>query len=551
MFSVEYFNEIIYRGKPNRIKERFVKSKFSDFYNFIVSEFKGESFLEKLYMFNNNNNSPKCYCGNSTKFISFSKGYFEYCSILCSSNSSKTRDKYKKTCLENYGVDNVSSVVDIKNKKEKTFYSRYGKSTYLQTQEVKNKIVKNLGVDNPFKSDKIQNRIREFNLRKYGTDSILHLPEIREKSKKTNLEKYGVDHFSKTAIWKDKMKSINCQSFIESLDLPINYSFISKNGQSNILKHHDCGNEFEIQTQLIRLRIKNKVEICRVCNKIEYKSQNDVFDYISSIYKGDVVKYRDNKYEIDIYLPEMKIGFEFNGLYWHSELFKNSDYHSDKRSYFMDRGIRIVNIWEDDWKFKSDIIKSIISSSIGICGRRIYARDCVITKVEDREVKKFLNENHLQGWCVSKYRYALRYKGDIVSVLTIGKSRVNLGYKNDCDQLEILRFCNKLDTIIVGGFSKIFKNVLSELNFEKIITYSDCSIFNGDVYIKNGFDFIKKTTPGYYYIVKGIRKNRFNYTKSNLVKMGFDPNKTERQIMHENGFYRIYDCGNYKFEYCK
>ena len=551
MFSVEYFNEIIYRGKPNRIKEKFVKSKFSDFYNFIVSEFKGESFLEKLYMFNNNNNSPKCYCGNSTKFISFSKGYFEYCSILCSSNSPKTREKYKKTCLENYGVDNVSSVGDIKNKKEKTFHSRYGKSTYLQTQEVKDKIFNKLGVDNPFKSDKIQNEIRESNLRKYGVDSVLHLPEIREKSKKTNLEKYGVDHFSKTTIWKDKMKSINYYSFIESLDLPINYSFISKNGQSNILKHHECGNEFEIQTQLIRLRRKNKVEICRVCNKIEYKSQNDLLDYVSSVYNGEVVKYRDNKYEIDIYLPEIKLGFEFNGLYWHSELFKSSDYHSDKRSYFTDRGIRIINIWEDDWKFKSDIVKSIISSNIGICNKKIYARDCTITKLEDREVKKFLNENHLQGWCVSKYRYALRYNNDIVSVLTIGKSRINLGYKNEFDQFEILRFCNKLGTIVVGGFSKIFKSVLSELNFEKIITYSDCSIFNGDVYLKNGFDFIKKTAPGYSYIVKGVRKNRFNFTKSNLVKMGFDSNKTERQIMYDNGFYRIYDCGNYKFEYCK
>lgn len=550
MFNVEYFNEVIYKGKSNRIKENFLKNRFGEFYNFIINEFKGESFLERLYVFKNGE-PQKCYCGKSTKFISFSKGYLEYCSIVCSSNSPKTREKYKKTCLENYGVDNVSNVSVIKNKKEKTFYSRYGKSTYLQTQEAKDKIFNKLGVDNPFKSDKIQSEIRESNLRKYGTDSILQLPEIREKSKKTNLEKYGVDHFSKTTMWKYRMKSINYNSFIESLDLPIDYSFISKNGQSNVLKHHECGNEFEIQTQLIRLRRKNGVEICRVCNKIEYKSQNDVLEYISSIYSGDVVKYRDNKYEIDIYLPEMNLGFEFNGLYWHSELFKSSDYHSDKRSYFMNRGIRIINIWEDDWKFKKDIVKSIISLNIGIGGRKIYARKCIVTKVEDREVKKFLNENHLQGWCVSKYRYALRYNGEIVSVLTIGKSRRNLGYKNECGQLEILRFCNKLNTIIVGGFSKIFKNVLFELNFEKIITYSDCSIFNGNVYLKNGFNFIKKTDPGYYYIVKGVKKNRFSYTKSNLVKMGFDSNKTERQIMYENGFYRIYDCGNYKFEYLK
>lgn len=550
MFSVEYFDDVVYKGKPNRIKENFLKNRFTDFYNFIINEFKGESFLEKLYVFRNGG-SKGCYCGNVTRFISFSRGYLEYCSITCSSNSDKTREKYKRTCLEKYGVDNVSNSDLIKNKKEKTFYARYGKSTYLQTQESKNKIISKLGVDNPFKSDKIQNKIRESNLRKYGTEFILQIPEIREKSKKTNLEKYGSDHFSKTSIWKDKMRSLNNNLFIESLDLPSNYSFISKNNQSNILKHHDCGNEFEIQTQLMRLRRKNKSEICRICNKIEYKLQNDVLNYINSIYDGTIEKYRDSKYEIDIYLPELKLGFEFNGLYWHSELFKNSDYHINKRLYFMDREIRIINIWEDDWKFKNDIVKSIISSNFRIHSIKIYGRECIIKKIEDREVKKFLNENHIQGWCVSKYRYALIHRGEIVSVLTIGGTRKNIGHKNNIGQLEILRFCNKINTIVIGGFSKIFKKAIKDLDFENIITYSDCSMFDGGVYSKNGFYFLGRTDPGYHYIIKGVRKNRFNFTKSNLIKMGFDPDKTERQIMYENGFYRIYDCGNYKFEYKK
>ena len=30
-----------------------------------------------------------------------------------------------------------------------------------------------------------------------------------------------------------------------------------------------------------------------------------------------------NPYEIDIYLPNLNLAFEFNGVYWHCDLYKN------------------------------------------------------------------------------------------------------------------------------------------------------------------------------------------------------------------------------------
>ena len=62
------------------------------------------------------------------------------------------------------------------------------------------------------------------------------------------------------------------------------------------------------------------------------------------------------------------------------------------------------------------------------------------------------------------------------------------------------------------------------------------------------FDFVSKTEPNYYYIVNGFRKYRFNYRKDILIKEGFDPNKTEHQIMLERKIYRIYDSGNLKYK---
>jgi hypothetical protein len=114
-----------------------------------------------------------------------------------------------------------------------------------------------------------------------------------------------------------------------------------------------------------------------------------------------------------------------------------------------------------------------------------------------------------------------------------------MGSKNS-DDFELLRFCNKLNTNEIGGASKLFKYLL-KMNIKKIISYADRSWSNGGLYEQLGFKFIKKTLPNYYYIIDGHRKYRFNYRKDKLVKEGFDPNKSEHEIMIDRKIYRIYD----------
>ena len=82
-------------------------------------------------------------------------------------------------------------------------------------------------------------------------------------------------------------------------------------------------------------------------------------------------------------------------------------------------------------------------------------------------------------------------------------------------------------------------------------SYADRSWSQGDLYRNLGFEFVGKTDPNYYYIIDGVRKHRFGFRKDQLVKEGFDPLKTEHEIMLERKIYRIYDSGNLKFEYSK
>jgi len=83
---------------------------------------------------------------------------------------------------------------------------------------------------------------------------------------------------------------------------------------------------------------------------------------------------------MDIYIPSMNIGIEYNGLYWHSELHKGKNYHLNKYKKLKDIGITLIQIWEDDWFFKKDIVKSRLNNLFGL-SNKIYARKCSIREI--------------------------------------------------------------------------------------------------------------------------------------------------------------------------
>ena len=205
--------------------------------------------------------------------------------------------------------------------------------------------------------------------------------------------------------------------------------------------------------------------------------------------------------------------------------------------------IQLVHIFEDEWLYKPDIVKSRLKSIFGITLNKIYARKCIIKDVSFKESKEFLDQNHIQGNCMSKYRYGLYYDNELVSLMTFGSNRKNLGSNSKKDCYELLRFCNKLNTTVIGGASKLLKHFVKTHSPKEIISYCDRRWSQGDLYEKLGFKFDHVSQPNYYYVIKGKRENRFKYRKSELVKQGFDKNKTEHEIMLERGIYRIYDCG--------
>ena len=281
--------------------------------------------------------------------------------------------------------------------------------------------------------------------------------------------------------------------------------------------------------------------------------EKDLYNFISENYHGNILLNKKNiikPLELDIYLPDLKLGFEFNGLFWHNELNKDNNYHLNKTEECEKQGIHLIHIYEDDWLFKQNIVKSRILNILNITSNKIYARKCQIKEVDDSNlIRKFLEENHQQGFISSKIKLGLFYNDELVSLMTFGHQRISMGAKSKKNNYEMLRFCNKLNTLVIGGADKLFKFFIEKHQPKEVISYADRSWSRGDLYKKLGFTFISKTPPNYYYIIDDMRKYRFNYRKDKLVREGFDPNKTEHETMLERNIFRIYDSGSLKFIY--
>ena len=399
------------------------------------------------------------------------------------------QSKIENTNLEKYGTKRPIQNKDIRKKLENTNLERYGDIVATKNEDVKNKIINT-------------------NLERYGVTSTAKLNSVKEKQKETNFKQY-----------KEKYKELN----IIKIDNDNNY--------------HICcekGHEYIINSVNIYNRIKYNTELCLECNPIgnRYSGlENLLFEFIRNNYNGEILRNTriENK-ELDIYLPDIKLAFEFNGLYWHSELYRDNNYHKEKTDLCNKNDIRLYHIWEDDWIFKQDIVKSMILNKLGKTNNKLFARKCIIKIVDDnKSIKDFLNNNHIQGFVGSKIKLGLFHNDELVSLMT---------FKNTNNDYELNRFCNLLNTSVIGSFSKLLNHFMKNYKYDNITSFADLSYSYGDIYEKY-FKLEKILPPDYKYIVDGIRIHKFNFRIKN-----------EKNIMLNKQLYKIYNCGLKKYKIC-
>lgn len=551
--------------------------------------------MEMYYKEYYNKKSNKClYCNNQTTWSDRKLEYNEVCSNKSCICKLANRNS-KKSLIEKYNVSNPGQIESVKEKVKKTKFDRYGSETYNNTTKREKTCIERYGVDNPSKSDEIKLKISEAyhrsnkedriektkqtNYKKWGVDCTLKNDEIKRKTKITYQQNWNslhpmknpqfyITYLNRIATKFNVDYKITNVSQIPDIKEKIKLSFYKKRKEFLLKRFKDliidfptfytvkikcpvCNTVSELNINFLLQRDKFNIDFCLTCTP--YKStthlQAELCNYIKSL--GFDIKENskipNSKREMDIYIPSKNLAFEFNGIYWHSEIFVNDKkHHLNKKKLGLDANINIINIWEDEWHLNKSLIQSKIKSSLGIYEKIIGARECKIKELNDsKEAKKFLIQNHIQGFASASNYIGLYYNNELVSL-------ISFAFSKNLNGLEIKRFCNKSSYKIQGSFSKLLKYFIKTYKPDIIYTYLDLDWGNGhnNLYEKNGFKFIKQTDPGFFYVVKGKREHREKFQKKKLVKMGYDSNLTATEILSKLGYYKIYNCGNllYKLE---
>jgi len=422
-----------------------------------------------------------------------------------------------------------------KNHKKYNYYS----CVKCMQQKIEKTNMKLYGVKRPIQNKDIHKKLEETNIGIYGFSVASKNETIKQKIIDTNIKNYG-DISSRTQKIKEKAR----KTIITKL--------LKKYKQNNIIKIEnsvcyfscDKGHEFSLSFSNLHNRLKYNVELCSVCNPINSHSSNketQLLKFIEEIYDGKITtndRVILNGLELDIYLPELKIAFEFNGLYWHSEIYKDKYYHQKKTFLCQKQNIRLIHIYEDDWFHKQEIIKSMIINNIGLIKEKIFGRKTKIKMINKKNSDDFYNKNHIQGKSSYSINIGLLYGDELVSLMSFKKNK---------DNYELVRFANKLNCSVIGGASKLLTHFIKNYNPINIISFSNNDYSYGDLYKILNFKIMKILKPDYSYIYDNHRKHKFGFRKNKLQKMGFDINKTEHEICLENNIYRIYDSGKIKW----
>ena len=479
--------------------------------------------------------------------------------------SSEIRQKSKETIKEKYGVDEIMQSKEIQEKAKQTNFKKYGVEWQIMSDVTKEKtkstIKEKYKVDHISQSEEIINKTKQTNFKKYGTEWQISSVSTSNKSKETILKRYGVNYIMQSDLIKNKFKeTLYKNNLIKLQEKHKNIPIISIDNNGILIHCDKCNTDFYIDSALLNLRIRNKNTLCINCNPRGsfFDKEYQITSFLESI---NIESFKDRKIlsplELDFYLKEYNLAIEFNGIYTHNEItlklrtdsFKNNINNINEKNYHLYKTIEcnkkqidLIHIWEDEWDYKQDIVKSRLMNLLNKTPNKIYARKCIIKEITNNEAKLFNEINHLQGHINAKYNIGLYYNNELVSLMSFGKPRYNTIYK-----YELYRFSNKLYTNVIGGATKLFNYFVKTYNPESIITYANRDWTNNidnNLYTKLNFKFNTYTDINYYWSNNHTRLSRISTQKHKLIKQGFDSDKTENEIMYERGFVKIYNTGN-------
>lgn len=552
-----------------------LKRKYPRIFN-EINKLDGKNFSEKIYKIMYPASGNCTVCGKVCNFVSVHKGYLSTCSLKC-------RDIIRnKECRENRKCVICHKKFEVYKIRKKSCCSDECLSKLLTSDEVSEKRIKSLmeynlktyGVSSFLKTDNFKKKANETKLKRYGNINYRNIEKSKqtrrqkygdenynniEKMKSTCLKKYGVNNFSKTVKFKKIHYARVISRICEDNNMEPLFSFENYDGVKDTkydFKCKKCSTRYTLSIDC------GGIPHCTLCEPGKFSMQSKLNSEIQKFYTDEyfvnVRNILDGK-ELDFYFPKNNIAIEFNGIYWHSEITgnKNKTYHLNKTHMCNSKGIRLIHIFENEWILRRDIVISKIKHILKKNSEeKIYARTCNISPISTKIKNEFLNNTHIQGEDRSKVKLGAYYQNELVAVMTFGTMRRALG-QNSTNQheYELLRFSTS--KTVVGIASKLLSYFIKTYNPSKIITYADRRYSDeSSFYTKLGFVNVGVSAPNYWYFHISNKLHlfhRYNFAKHTLSKKleNFNPKLSEWENMQLNGYDRIWDCGNLKYEWTK
>ena len=407
----------------------------------------------------------------------------------------------RKECAEYFGLTERTLI-----RRLETFgIKKDSKQRYKNIQKV---IKEHYGTDSTFGSEKIREKSRQTMLERYGVEYTNQSETLKNKMQQTLEKRYGKKNYVETNSFKEKSKNTCLEKY--GVETPCQYPQCIKALQEAI------GNS------------KPENEFSNILNKynIEYEKEFPIRGFKYDFKVGNIL------FEIN---PSGTHNSDF-GIFGHKP--KNKMYHYTKYSVAKEFGYHCVHIF--DWDDAEKIVKLFLLPK-----RTFYARNCQIKEVERAEAVTFLKENHLQGYANDSIRIGLYQNDELVEIMTFGKPRYNNNF-----EYELIRYCNSAH--VIGGAEKIMAYFKEKYAPKSIISYCDLAKFSGEIYKKLGFRVINKPKPSKHWV--NLKTNQ-HITDNLLRKNGFDQlfktnygkGTSNEQLMLENDFVGVYDCGQLSF----
>lgn len=515
------------------------------------------------------------FCGKSFQYSCSPKEKPRYCSQQC------INDGKRRTVQAKYGVENVSQLDTVRKKISDANSSDEVREKRRQTS------FQNWGVDNPAKSELVKAKMsevmsseeylgnrRQTCLERYGTESPMQNDAVKAKQRQTNIDRYGMTGHPHTRedFMKMMVDSSKVDEYLSFRSDPASYITLHYSEPPSISQLKDALGVTDTPIYNVLIAYNCSDMISHVCSNME----EEVVRFLESILPPTKIIRNDRTvikpYEIDIYLPEYKIGIECNPASTHNSSKsdpwgappKSYKYHQTKSLLAQKNDVFLFHIFGYEWINNRDKIEYMLMNLFHENVSSVGARETQVSIVPHKDAKKFLEENHRQGYTSFNLNLGLYTKKDIergklnlVALMTFSHTRPTMGKtsSDDEDTWELSRFCTRVGTNVPGGASKLFKTFLWLAKPKKVISFSDVAHTRGKLYEILGFKQMSMSAPSYVWcdIYDNRYFHRVSCQKRNLRKLFDDDtididHMTEREIMESRGFVRVYDCGVIRWE---